>query len=123
MALRLYLFCLVSTIIIAFGLTFVLLMGVNPYQSPVWIIILFYTNLTILIAGILALIGFYYKIQISNREVIFSHIYPTLRQGVLIAIVLVGLLFLKQIDSLNWWAALLLVMSVLLLELFFRSKK
>jgi hypothetical protein len=113
----------VSTIIIAFGLTFVLLMGVNPYQSPVWIIILFYTNLTILIAGILALIGFYYKIQISNREVIFSHIYPTLRQGVLIAIVLVGLLFLKQIDSLNWWAALLLVMSVLLLELFFRSKK
>lgn len=123
MALRLYLFFLISAIIIAFGLAFVLIMGVNPFQSPIWIIILFYINLTILLAGILSLVGFYYKIQLSNREVIFSHIYPTLRQGILFAIVLVGFLFLKQIDSLNWWAALLLVMSVLLIELFFRSKK
>ncbi|AKM82748.1 TPA: hypothetical protein DD449_00580 [Candidatus Berkelbacteria bacterium] len=123
MGLRLYLFSLYSVAILSLGLWILLIINVNPFSAPSWIIVLVYTLLFCFFTGLFAIIGFYLKVWLSNREVIFSHLMPTLRQSALIAFSVVGLIFLIQVKSLNWWIACLFIIAVIMLELFFRSKK
>lgn len=123
MGLRLYLFSLYCVMILSLGLWLLLLFNVNPYSAPTWIIIVFYLTMFCFFVGIFAVSGFYTKVWASNREVIFSHLIPTLRQSALISFLIVGLVFLMQVKTLNWWVAILFGISVVMLELFFRSRK
>jgi len=123
MTLKLYFFSLFSTLILALFLFVVLFFGINPYLAPVWIIILFYFTIFAIWASVFAIAGFYIKVWATNHEVIFSHFLPTLRQAVSLSLILTGLLFLKQINVLNWWVGGMLFAAVGLVELFFRSKK
>ncbi len=123
MGLRLYLFGLISTIMTAIALWLLLLFNVNPYQAPVWIIFTFYFTLFFFFWGIFAIIFFYFKVWLSNREVVFAHLAPSLRQAAIFSLIIAGLLLLQQIKALNLWIAFLFILSLLMLELFFRSKK
>jgi hypothetical protein len=123
MSLRLYFFGLYSTIIISLCLWLLLLINVNPYQAPAWIVSIFYFTFFLFWTGVFAIFGFYLKVWASNREVIFNHLIPTLRQSAIFSLILTGLLLLEQIKVLNWWVACLFIISLLMLELFFRSKK
>lgn len=123
MALKLYLFGLICTLLLALFLFILLFFSVNPYAAPVWIVILFYFTFFLIWTSVFALVGFYLKVWASNREVIFAHLLPTLRQALFLSIVVTGLLFLKQIDVLNWWIGGMLALAILLIELFFRSRK
>lgn len=123
MGLKLYFFSLISIILISFGLSLLLISNVNPFQAPFWVVGIFYLMIFLFLLGIFAIFGYYFKVWRSNREVIFAHLAPTLRQSAIFSLILVGLLFLEQIRVLNWWIASLFVISLLMLELFFRSKK
>lgn len=123
MALRLYLFSLICTLLLALFLFLLLFFSVNPFTAPVWIIIIFYFTFFLIWAAVFALVGFYLKVWASNREVIFAHLLPTLRQAIFLSLIITGLLFLEQIKVLNWWIAALLTVAVGLIELFFRSRK
>ena len=123
MALRLYLFGLYSVMLLSLGLWFLLLSNVNPFNAPPWIIIVFYMTFYLFLVGILAIVGYYIKVWASNHEIIFSHLAPTLRQSAIIAFLIIGLVFLRQINALNWWVAILFVAALVMLELFFRSRK
>lgn len=120
---KLYLFGIYSITLLSLGLWLLLLVNVNPYLAPTWIIITFYLTLFIIISGVAAIIGFYAKVKLSNREVIFAHLSPTLRQGALLAFFLVGILFLAQVNAISWWMVCLFLISIIMLELFFRSQK
>ena len=123
MSIRLFFFSLYSTIAVSIGLWLLLLLNVSPYQAPTWIIFLFYFTIFLFLTCIFAIIAFYLKIWASNREIIYSHIVPTLRQAIIFSLIITGLLFLEQIKVLNLWVACLYTISMLLLEMFFRSKK
>lgn len=123
MGLRLYLFSLYSVMLLSLGLWFLLLINVNPYSAPAWIIVTFYLTLFCFLTGLLAIFGFYLKVWASNREVIFAHLVPTLRQSALLSFMIIGLMFLRQVKAINWWVAILFIISVVMLELFFRSRK
>lgn len=120
---KLYLFGLSAVTLLSLGLWLLLLINVNPYQAPTWIIITFYLTLFLIFAGTLSIIGFYVKVWASNKEVVFAHLMPTLRQSALVSFFLIGTLFLSQVKALSWWVVLLFLTSVIMLELFFRSKK
>lgn len=122
MVLRIYLFSLYLTLFLSFGLLSLIFFNVNPYTSPIWMIFLFYFTFFLLWTSFFGIIGFYLKIWASNREVIFAHILPTLRQSVLVGISLTGLLFLFQIKVLSWWVATLFILAVVMIELYFRKK-
>lgn len=122
MGLKLYLFGLYSIMILSLGLWFLLLNNVNPFQAPTWIIVLVYLTLFCFLTCLFSVIGFYLKVWASNREVVFAHLIPTLRQSALVAFLLIGSIFLIQVKSFNWWIASLFIVSVLMLELFFRFK-
>ena len=123
MILRLYLFSLYFTLFLAAGLTALIIFNVNPNASPFWMISLFYITFFLFWAALFGLIGFYLKVWATNREVIFAHLLPTLRQSMLVALAITGLLFLQQLRMLNWWVAILFILAVLMIEFFFRSKK
>ncbi len=122
MILRIYLFSLYSTLLLSLGLFGLVVFNVNPYTSPFWMIMIFYLTFFLFWLAFFGLIGFYFKIWASNREVIFAHLMPTLRQASLIALLFAGLLFLLQLKVLNWWVIILLVLAILMLELSFRRK-
>jgi len=123
MGLRLYLFSLYCLMLLSLGLWILLIFNVNPYVAPTWIIATFYLTLFCFLVGVFSIIGFYIKVWASNREVIFSHLVPTLRQSALISLLITSLIFLQQVKALSWWVAILLIVSVIMLELFFRSRK
>lgn len=123
MTLRLYLFSLVATLLLSLFLFFLLIFSVNPYLAPTWIIMLTYTTFFLIGASTIAIVTFYLKVSASNREVIFAHLMPTLRQAALLSLIITGFLFLAQIKVLNWWIGTMLVLAVGLIELFFRSRK
>jgi hypothetical protein len=122
MVLRVYLFSLYLTLFLSFGLLSLIFFNVNPYTSPVWMIMLFYFTFFLLWMSFFGLVGFYLKVWASNSEVIFAHILPTLRQSAFISLALTGLLFLFQIKVLSWWMAGLFILAVLMVELYFRKK-
>lgn len=123
MALRLYKFGLFSTLCLAGFLWLLLLMSVNPNQAPFWIIILFYLTLFIIFTSIITLVSYNLKVKANNKEVIYSQIGPSLRQSALLSIIFIGFLFLEQIKVLNWWVAGMLIIAIVLIELYYRSKK
>ena len=123
MILRLYLFSLYFTLFLSLGLTMLIIFNVNPYQSPFWMTMIFYLCLFLFWAALFSLIGYYLKVWATNREVIFAHLVPTLRQAMLVSLVVVGLIFFQQMRVLNWWVAALFILAVLMIEFFFRSKK
>lgn len=122
MGLKLYLFSLYCVMFLSLALWVLLLNNVNPFQAPLWIIALTYLTLFCFLSCLFSIIGFYLKVWVSNREVIFSHLLPALRQSVLFSFLVVGSIFLVQVKSFNWWIASLFVISVAMLELFFRFK-
>ena len=123
MALKLYLFGLFSTLVLAIFLLFVLILSVNPFQAPVWIILLFYFTIFLVCTSSISLISYYAKGWIGSKEVVFSHLWVGLRKASIFALVLTLLIFFEQIKILNWWVASLLIFAFILLELFFRSRK
>lgn len=123
MALRLYQFGLFATFILSLFLWLVLVFSVNPTEAPFWIIALFYITFFLIWLSVFAYLGYYMKVWSSNREVLFSHIGPTLRQASFVSAIITGCIFLEQVKVLNWWVAGMFIVAIGLLELYFRSKK
>ena len=123
MAIRLYLFGLISIFLLSFFLWIILVINVNPYQAPNWIIFLFYFTFFTAASTVFAIANYYLKVWASNREVIFSHFGPSIRQASFMGLIITSCLFFQQIKVLNWWVFSMLVIAVILIELFFRSKK
>jgi len=123
MLLRLYLFSLYAILFISAGFSLIIVFNVNPFQSPFWMILIFYITIFLFWTAIFSLIGYYFKVWATNREIIFSHLLPTLRQSMLIAVAIIGLLFLQQLRVLNWWVGALLVVATFFIELYFRKEK
>lgn len=123
MLLRFYLFTLYVTLFITTGLLGMVLFNLDPFTSPFWVISLFYIVLFCFVLSFFAIVMFYLKVWASNREVIFAHLVPTLRQSALISLVLVTLLFLQQLRVLNWWVGSLVIVAIIFIELYFRKSQ
>ena len=122
MILRIYLFSLYLIVILSTGLILFIFFNVNPFLAPFWLMIIFYIGVFLFWSSLFSIIGFYLKLWATNREIIFAHILPTLRQSVLVSLGITSLLFLLQMRVLNWWVATLLIIALGLIELFFRSR-
>lgn len=123
MALKLYLFGLITTLLLSFFLWILLIFTISPFQAPTWIILLFYVTFFIMLSALFSLINYYYKVWATNREVIFSHLGPSLRQAALLSLIATSCLFFEQIKVLNWWIAGMLLVAASLIELYFRSSR
>lgn len=101
----------------------IIIINLNPYSSGIIGLIAFYISLFLALVGTIALLGFFIRVWISRKEVIFAHVGTSFRQAILLAIILIGLLLLQSFGALNWWVALLFVSAITLLEFYFLSRE
>lgn len=119
---RMYLFLLFCITLFSLGFFILILFNVNPYQSDLLTNSMFFVSLFIFITGILTLVGFYFRVKISNNEIFFSNFTPSLRQASLFSLTIVGILVLESLRVLTWWDAIMLALSILLIELYFQNR-
>lgn len=72
---------------------------------------------------LVALVGFSLRVRIGNNELLFEAFKTSLRQGFLVGLYALGVLGLASIKLLTWWDALLLALSLVLFEIYFKSNK
>jgi hypothetical protein len=107
--------------LISMAVFILMLFRVDPFMGGKSALIYFLASLFLALSGILTFVGYYLRSMFNKDKIHFNNFIVSLRQGVLISTVIVGLLILKSMESLAWWDGLLLVASMVFLELFFRS--
>lgn len=122
MKLRKALFSLFSLTLLSLGGWLSILLNVDPSQADRFILVALYCSLLVFISAITTAILFGLRILLSNREIIFAHFGPSLRQGSLVGFTVVGLLFLQSLRVLSLIDAGAFILAVILIELFFRTK-
>lgn len=84
---------------------------------------IFYLVLFFALSGLLNLILSKLRKIWGGEETVVLNIGLSSRQSALLALILVGLLFLQGLKILAWWTGLLLVAGIFLVELYFLSRK
>ena len=106
--------------LVAWGLV---LTQVDPEKSgaPGWW--LFYISLFLLLAStfVLLLVWIWHRWQ-KDKDEAMLYIGTSFRQGALLALLFVGLLFFQQYRFLTWWDGALSVAGIFLVELFFLTR-
>jgi len=96
---------------------------IEPANSGFVGLLLFYVSLFFALIGTFSLLGFFFRVWFSRAEIIFQHVGIAFRQALLFSLLLVGSLLLQGMRTLTWWNAILFVISLAILELFFLTRK
>jgi hypothetical protein len=94
----------------------------NPLMGT-WAITTLITSLFFTLVCLVTLVGFTFRVRANNNEVIFGAFKTSLRQGFLVGLYALAVLGLASINLLTWWDALLLALSLILFEIYFKSSK
>jgi hypothetical protein len=100
-----------------------ILFSINPESSDLITKGAFFASLYVILIALSVFIVYFLRVLVGNREVVFAHFPQSLRQGVLLATLAIGILILKALRTLTIWDALLLFGALFLIELSFRSRK
>lgn len=117
------LFFLLVVTVFALASTILSLFNYNPYEVNFTGFINFYISLFILVTGVLGLIIYYTKNRRVKTESIRKVLWPSVRQAGFISLAIVGLLLLRGMKILDWLIGISLIIVIILLELFFQTKK
>jgi hypothetical protein len=101
-------------------ISFILLLTiVNPFEAGIHFLIAFFVSLYLLLASILSLIGYYVREAINKK----SHsglLISSIRQSSLISLYLLSIIVMIATDTFVIWQAVLFLIVIFLLELYFR---
>lgn len=120
--LRRYFFSLFTVTLFAFGVCLAIIFNVDPDAADILTIAALLGSLFLSISGFLTLVLFYFRVRVSNSEVLFAQLPIAMRHAALIALVFTGLLLLQMLRVLGWWEATLYIIIFLLLESYFRTR-
>jgi hypothetical protein len=118
MTLRQYLIWMGLGTLVAWGAFIAVLNYLNPEVAGMTGFLFFYLSIFLSVTGTLTLLGFAWRYWRHREEVLFRHISISFRQGVFLAIMVVGALFLEANKFLTWWNLGLLIVGLTLLEFF-----
>lgn len=89
------LFMIVATTFTAVILWLYLITQVSPDRSNYLIVTGFFLSMFVWVASFIFLGLLSYRLKTSNHEVIYAHLRPSLRQGIIVSFVIITLLFLQ----------------------------
>jgi hypothetical protein len=117
------LFFLISITIFAVASTAICVFNYSPINGSRALFLDFYISFGIALAGVLAIIIYYLKVNIKKDKTIFNHFWPSVRQAILASLAVTIILFLQGLHILDWLIAISITVITVLLELFFQTKK
>lgn len=116
------LFIIFCITLFSLGFLAYIVFNIDPFKSDFLTISMLYISVLSSITGLLTLIGFYIRVSKSNNEVFYHNFLPSLRQALLIGIIITGLLALRTINVLSIWDGMMLALAIILIELYFQNK-
>ena len=122
-SLKAYLIGIFIASVLCWTALILIVLNTNPTVGGRNIVIFFFIGLFFALVGTFSLIGFYLRLWFSKNELIYSHLGPSVRQAVLLSLCIIFLLGLQILRLVNIWTGILIVLAVLALEFFFRTKK
>lgn len=108
--------------LISLGGIVVFLFNIDPYKTDTMSLILFYLSVLAFFTAILSIIGWWARIKMNNREVVFANLPIAFRQALLFSCWLVAVLIMSSLKVLTIWDAGILLVSIVFIELFFRAR-
>jgi len=123
MNLKQYLILMTVGTALAWGAFWAVITYLNPQDVGVLGLVFFYLSVFLSVTGTLTLLGFAWRRFRNHNEVLFRHVSMSFRQGALLALMVVGILFLQHNELLTWWNIALLILGLTLLEFFWLSVK
>ena len=116
----------ISTILIAslFGWVswFVVVYKLSPFSQQSLSLSLFYLSLFVALSGSFALLLYFLRVWANKKEIYNAHLNASLRQGVLLSMMIVIGLAFQRLRVLTWWDGLLLLAIILLIEFYFMNR-
>ncbi len=122
MTLRTYFLGMIISTVLCFFSLILIIFYVNPETAGLVGAVLFFLMLFFSLSGLFALLGFYLKRKFFKSKIEFGQIGTAFRQGVLLSLIFTGMLMLQSIGMLFVWSAILFIIGISLLELYFMSK-
>jgi hypothetical protein len=120
--LRSILFFNVTVSLFALASLLVTIANNDPFSSPFQTFLLFYLSFFVFIWSVTTLLIFLIKSRIYNNQLLLGTYLPTVRQSLFISITLTIILLLYGLNIFDWWIGISVILSFLLLELFFETK-
>ncbi len=120
--LRHYLYLMVFGTLLCWAAWLIVLFNIDPRASGGIGLASFLVSLFLGLLGTFALLGFLFRRAFLRSAVAFDHIGVSVRQGMLLALVLVLALALKATGLYAWWVLVFLVAGISLLESFFLTR-
>ena len=109
---------------LSFAAWVMVILYINPEKSGVAGQALFYASTFLFFAGVLILFFTWMRRKArDDDEIAFTYLGTSFRQGILMALLLIGLLVLQQYRLLIWWDGALVIVGVFLMELYFLTRK
>ncbi len=96
---------------------------VDPENSGLIGILLFYLAAFFVLSGIFNLMLIFLRGKLLGSEMAVKNIDLSFRQGILLAVMIITIMVLQSYQMLIWWDALLVVAGVFLVELYFLSRE
>ena len=101
----------------------VVLNKLDPYESMGLALGLFYVSLFFALTCTFTVLGFYFRVWLNKNEIYYNHINVAFRQGVLLTLIALGCLTFQILGILSWWAGLLLIAVITLVEFYFTARE
>ena len=123
MKLKKYLFSIFTLTLISLGIWLLIIFNQSSKEADLITYGAFFSSLLIFLSGFLSLVLFYVRYNFSNKELVLSLIPIAIRQSVLISLAIVSILLFQSLKVLTWWDTFLLIIVIILVELFFKTRK
>ncbi|EKE19488.1 MAG: hypothetical protein ACD_8C00151G0004 [uncultured bacterium] len=124
MTLKSYLWGIKIATILSFGAWSLVIWLIDPEKAGVIGQFIFFTSTALFLSSVFVFFFTWMKSKAQKSEdAQLSHLSVGFRQGILMAILVCVLLILQQYRILTWWDGALTVAGILLVELYFLTKK
>ncbi len=123
MTLRAYIWGMRVVTLLSMAALGAVIVYVDP-QSSAWIgLTLFYLAAFFSLGGVFNLLFLFLRRKLLGEDAAADSVGLSFRQGILLAVIFLGILILQSFRMLVWWDALLVVAGVFLIELYFLSRE
>ena len=123
MSLALYIIIMLVTTLLSWGGWYLVITTITPSDAGMIGIFLFYASFTVALSGSCALLGLAIRMFFLKQEFIFQKVLISFRQGIFLAILVDGVLFLQSKHLLTWYNIFFLLLGLTGIEFFVISLK
>lgn len=95
---------------------------IDPEKTGIYGQVLFFVVTFLALSGIFILFSTWMRRKASGNDLALAQLGMSFRQGILLALLIIGLLVLQKFRMLTWWDGLLVTGGIFLTELYFLSK-